>query len=392
MQNTTVHIPSLYSTWIEVDLDALVHNFKRLKEKVCSAEVIPVVKADAEGLGARNVALTLQKAGVKTFAVSHFTEALDLRKHGISADILVMNGLLPDQMSVAVDNGLQFFVFDEESLRNANRAAQTLGKKAIVHVKIEIGLGRLGILPAHAAALKKVADTMEWVSIVGVAAHLPSPDVPEHDDLSESERQEFLKAAAIFDPDHKGKWHLSASSATLRFPHMHLDAVRVGRLSWGVTQEDQPDWGLKPVGSYRTRLVQVKDLPKGHNVGYNMRFSAPRDIKLGVLPLGAVDGFLLPHRDTGYVLVGGKRCRLIGVCSCVSMVDVTDVDGVRAGDEVTIVGRQGDDYISISEFARFAGSSYGSVARKISYRIPRFYISQGKVVAGQLFGEKLDLG
>ena len=400
-------IPSIYTAWLEVDLDALVHNYRTIRDRVSPAEVIPVVKANAEGLGARMVALTLQRAGVETFAVSHFVEALDLRKHGVTAEILVMNGLLPEQVSVAVEQGFQFFVFDEESLRNAERAAADAamipavanrGIAAKVHVKVETGLGRLGILPGDAGALREVIDGLSHVTVVGVATHLQCPDVPEDDESTREQYRQFLQAARIIDPDHKTKWHVAASSATLRFPDMYLDAVRVGKLCWGVTNHEPVEWGLQPVGSFKTRLVQVKTLPAGHNVGYNMHRTLERDSKVGVIPMGVVDGFLPAHGDSGFVLVREKRCAILAVCSCQSTLDVTDVDSgppgrpAYAGEEVVLYGRQGDAYMSITEFSGHAGSGYGNVARKISHRIPRFYRQGGRMVAGEVFGELTEIG
>ncbi len=412
-------IPHRYTTWIEVDLDALVHNFRHTSEKVGPAQVIPVVKANAEGLGARVVSQELQGAGATMFAVSHFEEALNLLDHGIEADILVMNGLLRDQMKVAVASGFHFFIFDPESMRWADEIAKDAGKKAKVHVKVDTGMGRLGIMPEQAHSIKALIDSSDWVDLMGVAAHLPSPDVSEHDVLTGEQMNVFKQVARILDPNHKRMWHVAASSAVLRLPETYLDGVRVGKLSWGVLSSSPgglipgdvqaEDWDLQPVGSYKTRLVQVKSLPKGHNVGYGFRYTAETPMSLGVLPLGVVDGLLREHAGNGYVLIGGCRCKIVGVCSCVSMVDVTGVGGsgdsnyarpqagkstkggrrVMAGDEVVLVGKQGNDEITISEFAGFAGAGYGSVARKISARIPRFYKKAGKFVAGEVFGRRI---
>lgn len=378
----------MVSAWLEVDLDALIHNYRAISGRVRPAEVIPVVKANAEGLGARMVARTLQEEGVGMFAVSHFVEALDLRKHGITAGILAMNGLLPEQMTEAIEQGFQFFVFDQESLRDAQDAAVKAGKPAEVHVKVETGLGRLGVLPCDAKAMREAIDGLNHVKVVGVATHLQCPDVSEDDGSTRDQYRLFLETARIIDPGHKTKWHVAASSATLRFPEMYLDAVRPGKLCWGITNHEPVEWGLQPVGSLRTRLVQVKDLPAKHNVGYNMHRSLERDSKVGIIPMGVVDGFLPAHGDSGIVLVGGKRCPVLAVCSCESMVDVTGVPGARRGDEVTLYGSQGDAFLSITEFAKNAGSGYGNVARKISYRIPRFYRRGGRLVAGELLGER----
>jgi alanine racemase len=388
LNSPSTQLAALHSAWLEIDLDALLHNYHHSCEQVRPAQIIPVVKANAEGFGLRVIARELEQAGADMLAVSHFVEAPHLREHGVTADLLIMNGLFPRQMEAAVDAGFEFFVFDEQSMRAANEAAGNVNKKARVHIKVDTGLGRLGIMPGEARHVARLLEGLPQLNVVGLASHLAAPDASEHDEFTRRQYELFLQAAEALDPNHELLWHIAASSAVLRFPEMHLDAVRVGKLSWGVTGQAQPDWCLKPIASYKTRLVQVKTLPPGHNVGYNMRFSVDGPTRCGILPLGVVDGLRVGHAQEGRVLVHGQRCPILAVCSCELMIDVTAVPEAAAGDEVVLFGCQEGAELPLPEFAEFAGGNYGSVSRKIASRLPRHYYRAGKLAAVEVFGRR----
>ncbi len=390
-------MPKRYTAWVEVSLDTLIHNFKLINHKVKPAQVIPVVKANAEGLGAVIVSKELEQAGAQMLAVSHFEEACALITGGINTPIMVMNGLLPEQMKIATANDLHFFIYDSESAKWADEVAEQTGKKAKIHIKVDPGMGRLGIMPEQAYAIRQFIHSSDWLELKGIAAHLPSPDDPKHDDYTQEQIDTFMNTAKILDPNHDAIWHIAASSAVLRLPETYLDAVRVGKLSWGVPSSKIggilpsdvhiQNWDLRAVGAYKARLVQVKALPKGHNVGYGFGYTTQGEMLLGILPIGVVDGLSPKHAGHGYVLVKGFRCKIISVCSCVSMIDVTNVKQVATGDEVVLVGKQNCDEITISEFASFAETGYGGVARKIPARIPRFYKKANRFVAAEIFNK-----
>jgi alanine racemase len=384
--------PRHHSVWLDVDLDAMAHNYLYIKEQIAPAELIAVVKAYGLGTGGLVAARKLELLGASMLAVSNFHEATYLRKHGINCPILVMNGLLPAQMEVAVKQDLSFFGFDESSLRTADAIGQRLGKHARVHLKVDTGLGRLGFLPENAAAMRDVVSELSWIKIKGIASHQATPVQPEHDYFTRAQYDQFVEACLVLDPEHKIPRHFSSSNAVPRLPELNADAVRCQAIIWGYVHYLPVPWPLKPVASYKARLVQVKDLPAGHNVGYNFRYTTTRPTRLGVVPMGVVDGMKAEHSGGGYVLVRGTRCPVIGVCSCEMMIDVTDVaaaGGVRgaaeAGDEVVLFGTQGDETLSAIEFGWMGKSSFMSVLALISPRVPRLYWEGGKLVGSEIF-------
>lgn len=378
-----------FSSWLNVDLDALVYNFNYVTEKVAPAKVIAVIKANAIGHGARMVARTLAAAGAQMFAVSNFMEGIDLRKHGIDQPILVMNGLLPEQMEIAIEKDLSFFGFDEQAVRTANELARKAGKKARVHLKVDTGMGRLGILPDQAPKFAEVVKGLDWITVEGIASHLASPYNPEHDHFSRMQFELFVKACDILDPEHKAMRHFTASAGVLRFPEAYCDAVRFQALLYGLSRFWPMPWPLKPVACFKSRVVQVKTLPKGHNIGYNLHYTTPAETRLAIVPVGTADGLTTEHADTGHVLIHGMRCRILGVCLCEMMVDITDVPETKVGDEVVLIGTQGERAITAVDFATMGNTSYSNVLAKMSLRNPKVYWQGGKCVHIDVFAEPL---
>lgn len=377
-----------YSAWVDVNLDDLLWNYAFISEKVAPATVIPVIKGNALGFGSPVVSRALAGAGAELLAVSNLNEALEIRRHRVSTGILAMNGLLPTQMELAAREDITFFVFDEESMRAANECGRALKNRVRVHLKIDSGLGRLGFLPADALVIKRALDRMEWLDVTGVASHLASPYLDRDREFTYGQFHQFAEAASIVDPSHKAKWHLTASSGVLRYPDMHLDAVRTGCLLHGLSRVWPLPWDLKRHATYRARIVQVKDLPEGHNIGYlrpNRQFSVSKNTRIAIVPIGSHDGLTGAHADTGLVLVHGKRCRILGLASCQMMVDVSDIDPVMVGDEVVVYGKQGDDEITAFDCGAQVGSSYG-ITSTLHRRVPRIYWKGGTCVAIDVSG------
>jgi alanine racemase len=377
--------PSHHSAWLDVDLDTLAENFVYITFRIAPAKLIAVVKAYGLGTGILATARKLESLNPYMLAVSNFHEAAYLRKQGIKSPLLVMNGLLAAQMEIAVKLDLSFFVFDADSIRTADAVARRLGKRARVHLKVDTGLGRLGFLPEDAPAIREVLASCSSLDIEGLASHQATPIEPEHDYYTHAQYEKFMKAADVLDPSRAIPRHFSSSNAVPRLPEVNADAVRCQAIIWGCVHYLPLPWPLKPVASYKARLVQVKDLPAGHNVGYNFRYTTTRPTRLGVVPIGVVDGMKAEHINGGYVLVRGTRCPVIGVCSCESMIDVTDAPGAAAGDEVVLFGSQGTEALSAIEFGWMGKSSFMSVLTLISPRVPRLYWEGGKLVGSEVF-------
>ena len=377
-----------YSSRLDVDLDILAENYRYVARRVGPAKVIAVAKANGLGHGLQAVAETLASAGATTVGVSNFLEGRLLREHGLKAPVLVMNGLTEVQMASAIRGDLSFFVFDEASIRLANDLGRTAHKQARVHIKVDTGLGRLGIMPKDAKAIASVVAGMDWLSVEGVASHLASPYLPEHDEFSRRQLALFLEASRVLDPEHKSLWHLAASSGALRFPEMYLDAVRVGSVLYGIGRVWPIPWPVSPVASYKSTIIQVKPLPAGHNIGYRLHYQAPQDLRIAVVPVGTTDTLTGEHADAGFVLIHGHRCRILGICSCEMMVDVTTLCDAGAGDEVVIVGKQGEDQISVVETATWGNTSYANFMTRLPARVPRLYWKGGTLVGVEVYGER----
>jgi len=381
---TATRVPDHYSAWLEVDLDALAANFRYISEQIAPARLIAVVKANGMGLGLLATARRLEAEGAFMLAVSNFHEGLYLRKHGIRARLLIMTGLLPAQMAIAIREEIEFFGFDIGSLEAANDAATQLGKQALVHLKVETGLGRLGFLPDQAAEIRDALQGLEHISVLGIASHEATPIRAEDDGFTMHQYQAFLVACDVLDPEHRLLRHFSSSNAVPRLPQVNADAVRCQALIWGCVHYLPLPWPLRAVASYKARLVQVKDLPANHPVGYSFRYTTTRPTRLGVLPVGTVDGLKAEHINGGMVLVHGVRCPIIGVCSCVSMVDVTAVPAAVAGDEVVLIGAQDEAEINAVEFGWMGKSSFMGVLTLVAARIPRLYLEHGRVVGREV--------
>ncbi|MDP2873277.1 MAG: alanine racemase [Bacillota bacterium] len=379
--------PEHHSVWLDVDLDALAYNYLYIKKQIAPAELIAVVKAYGLGTGGLMAARKLESLGAYMLAVSNFHEGTYLRKHGVKSPILVMNGLLPAQIEIAVAQDLSFFGFDERSLRTADAVGRRLGKRARVHLKVDTGLGRLGFLPEDAPAIRDVVAGLRWVEVEGIASHEATPVKAEHDYFTRMQYEKFVQACRVLDPEHKVLHHFSSSNAVPRLPEVNADGVRCQAIIWGCVHYLPLPWPLKPVASYKARVVQVKDLPAGHNVGYSLRNTTTRPTRLGVVPMGVVDGMKAEHVGGGYVLVRGTPCPIIGVCSCEMMIDVTDVPapGAEAGDEVVLFGTQGPETLTAIEFGWMGKSSFMSVLALISPRVPRLYWEGGKLIGSEMF-------
>ena len=241
---------------------------------------------------------------------------------------------------------------------------------------------------------KKTLDQMDWLDATGVASHLASPYLDRDREFSYGQLHTFVGAASILDPSHEAQWHLAASSGIVRYPEMCLDGVRPGCLIHGLSRVWPLPWDLKRDATYKARVIQVKDLPAGHNVGYkraNRQFSVSKQTKAAIVPIGSHDGLTGAHADTGIVLLHGKRCRILGLASCQMMVDASALDSVKVGDEIVVYGRQGSDEITAFDCGAQVGISYGDVTGSLHRRIPRVYWKNGACVAIDVSGYVMGL-
>jgi len=368
-----------------VDTGALGHNFRELK-KIVGPEVavMAVVKADAYGHGDVEVSRALASMGCDCLGVAMVEEGLRLRRAGISIPVVVLGGVYPDQAREAVGLDLTPVVFDVDSARAIDAAARSAGLVRSVYVKIDTGMGRLGLLPAALNAFFEEFRKLGGLRLEGVMSHLAES---EAEDKTFTLRQIELFGECVagirsmgIDP---GVLSIANSAAAVELPASRLDLVRPGIMLYGSypsaceagSASLRSAVDLRPVMEVKTRVLQVKDLPAGAPVSYGRTFTAARPSRIAVLPMGYGDGLPRSLSGRGFALVRGRRAPVAGVvCMDFTMVDVTDIDGAASGDEAVIIGTQGRETLAAEEVARSAGTIAYELFCGISARVPRVYV------------------
>lgn len=369
-------------TWVEIDLDRLVANYRAVSDHLPSGvTVMAVVKADAYGHGAARVAGALQAAGAKTFGVAITEEAVELRDAGVSGAILVFGGGFPGQEETFVELGLTPTVYDMGAVERLSNAAQA--KKQIVgyHLKLDTGMGRLGIGPEDVAGFVKEAASHKGARLEGVFSHLSSAD---EDDLAYTRQQIRIYTKAVDAIEAAGHRHIvrhvANSAGTLLHSGSWFDMVRAGLSLYGIhPSRYRGTVELAPVMSFKTRIAFVKTVPVGTALGYNRTFKTDRPSIIATLPVGYADGLARLASNKGHVLIGGEQAPIVGNISMdTTLVDITDIPGADPGDVAVLIGTQGDATISAREAGRWASTIPYEVVCRITARVPRIYLSTGE--------------
>lgn len=367
---------ALRPTRAEISIAAIAHNLGYVKSR-CEAQVLAVVKADAYGHGMARVAKGLAgQPGLLGFGVALAEEGLDLRLAGIGGPILVLNGVYGGAHRRVLDADLWPVVYDIDEVRAFAEAADgPFG----VHLKVDTGMSRLGVPFYELDAFLDALDGVPNARLDGVMTHLASADVDEDAAGAQTFEQlaRFEQAmSAIRARGHAPKWvHAANSAGTLRFPRAQYDMVRTGVVLYGVSPDGQVDAQLKPAMRLRSEVIALRHLRPGDAVGYNGTFVAERPLRLATVPVGYGDGIMRTLSNRGSMLVGGMRCPIVGNVSMdLTTLDVSEVEGVSVGDEVVILGEQGDEVIHAEELAGWAGTIGYEVLTNISRRVPRVYV------------------
>ena len=376
-------------TWAEVDLSALRHNFRILSEHVSpKALVCAVVKCDAYGHGALECAQALEAEGAKWFGVTNPSEGLVLRNGGIEGRILLLSGFWQGEEDTVLEHDLTPAVWTEGHLQWLDAAARHRGRSKVpVHLKIDTGMSRLGVRWNELPTLLPKLFHARRLSTEGVWSHLASSEVVDAFD-AQAQIASFEQALTYL-ADEGVKWkyrHLANSAAVASRPSTWYDMVRPGLLLYGHclplshTNHSQPDvhlqLDLKPVLSWKTRVVDVRRVPAGQGVGYGSTFTTRKPSLLATIPVGYGDGYLRALSNRGRALVRGEYAPIAGNVSMdLTIIDVSKIPGVAVGDTVTLIGNDGGKTISVEELARHYRSIPYEVMCGISKRVPRKYIS-----------------
>ncbi|HXG41613.1 MAG TPA: alanine racemase [Dehalococcoidia bacterium] len=375
--------------WAEVDLDALSHNVRALKARAQGAQLWAVVKANAYGHGALAISRAALDAGADGLCVVCLEEAEELRAGGIEAPILVMGPSEPSQARRLVELGVIPTVAGRELALALADAAAALGVVQPVHLKVDTGLHRFGLPPHEAIALARFLRQVPTLRVEGLFTHFASAEDGDKTFTLEQYRL-FLSVAAELD------WvpvrHVSNTATILDMPEMSLEMVRPGVGVYGCYPAGpRSDVELRPVLSLKSRIVRLTWLEPGESVSYGRTWRARRRSLVGLVTCGYADGLPRVLSNRGWMLVRGRRVPVIGrVCMDMCMVDVTEVPDVAVGDEVVIIGRQGEDELRVEEMASLCDTISYEILCGIGPRVPRLFLRQGRVVGRELRRPHLD--
>ncbi len=376
-------------TWAEVDLDCIRHNFFEIK-KHTDAKICCVIKADAYGHGAVELAKEYENAGAYYFAVSNLDEALQLRNAKITTPILVFGYVPITDVSVLAENNITQCVY---SLDYAEKLSSECVKQNVeikVHIKIDTGMSRLGFLYQNPDTDFNSIDEIhsacksKGLKAEGIFTHFAMADEGK-DDNTLKQLSSFNDLISKLDIKFKIV-HASNSGAIEDFSVAHLDMVRAGIILYGLSPSSsiRNNFDLKPALSLKSVISHVKHIKKGSGVSYGHDFHAEKDMLVATVPIGYADGYSRVLANSGHLLVNGKRRKIIGrICMDQLMIDLEDDTSVRIGDIVTVIGVDGNEQISTDEIAELRGTINYEVVCDIGARVPRFYIKNGIEVASQ---------
>ncbi len=362
------------STWLEIDLGAIRNNIQQIKS-ITHRPVMAVIKANGYGHGLVEVGRCVSAAGAAWLGVARIDEALVLRQAGVTLPVLVLGYTAPERVSEAIAQKITLAVPNPDLALAYAAQARAAGQVLPVHVKIDTGMGRLGVFPEDGLAFARLIAESAELRLAGIFTHLARADEPALDttgwQLSRfASLIDALQSAGLRPP----LVHAANSAASLYFPEAYYDLVRPGIAVYGL--HPSPD-ALLPEGfrtalTWKARLASVKELPAGHGVGYNYRYVTGKPERIGVIPVGYADGFR--RRLGNFALVGGRQVPVVGgVCMDQCMLQLDTVPEAKIGDEVVLIGRQGDAVITAEMVGEVWGTVNYDVVCGLAARVPRVY-------------------
>jgi len=378
--------PHIRPTWAEINLDNIAHNVQAIKELLRpDCEIIAVVKANAYGHGAVEVAQTALEAGATRLAVSILDEAIELRQAGIAAPILVLGYTPTAQGVVAATWNISLTVYEAQQALALVQSARTGGASLKVHLKVDTGMSRIGAQPQEVLPLARMLQKLDGCELEGIFTHFAKADEEDSTPtLLQLERFQTvltqLEQAGIPIP----LAHCANSAATMRFPASHMAAVRLGIAMYGYYPSEickSQAVELRPAMTLKTTVAHAKWLPANTAISYGGRFITERPSYIITLPIGYADGLSRGLSNKGEVLVAGHRVPLVGtICMDQCMADATRVPQVAVGDEVIVWGEEQGQVLSACEVADHIGTIVYEITSLVSRRVPRVYLRRGKVV------------
>ncbi|PRY12034.1 alanine racemase [Pontibacter ummariensis] len=381
----------LHTSYLELSKSALQNNIQFLKQQIApQVQLSSVIKGNAYGHGIEQFAPLAQECGINHFSVFSTDEAHRLLQAlPQRATIMILGFIDEAAMEWVVANEIEFFVFDVERLAEAIEAAKKTGKKAKVHLELETGMNRSGFDRTnlvHAQAMLR--NNKEHLLLQGVCTHLAGAESLQNHERVLRQQEIFAKALQrLRGQGHApNQRHVACSAAMISYPESHLDMVRVGIMQYGLwpspetyrqfigQHEDKVD-PLQRVISWKSRVMGLKHVPQGEYIGYGTSFQAPRDMNLALIPVGYSCGYSRSLSNQGQVLVRGHRASVVGIVNMnMMMVDVTNIPEAGRGDEVILLGKQGDEVITVASFGELSTQLNYELLTRLPLTIPRYVV------------------
>lgn len=369
----------------EVDLGAIEHNYREIRRNIDDdVSICGVIKADGYGHGALPVAKYLNELGVESFAVAASHEAVALRKQGIKGEILVLGFTAKEDYPDLIRYNVTQTIFREDMAVTLSEVAMSMGQKAKIHIKIDTGMGRIGFTPEECNL-----DVVERISrlplliLDGIFSHFSKADERDKEySVAQLDRYLAFTQALKDRGVVANKYHLSNSAGLIDLKKAHFDMVRVGIALYGLYPSDEVSkelYHLKPVLSLKSNVIMVKEVAPGTSISYGGTYITKAPTIVATIPVGYGDGYPRALSSKGHVLIRGVRCPIIGrVCMDQFMVDATGVKEVEVGDTVTLIGQDGNEFISVEEIALHMDTINYEVVCQLGKRIPRVYLKDQK--------------
>ena len=378
--------------WAEIDLAAYAHNIRALRQITqAGARLMAVVKANGYGHGAVEISRVALASGAELLGVARLDEAIELRQAGIAAPILIFGATLPEETDLLLDHHLTQAVFSPAMAAALGEQALRSGKVLPVHVKVDTGMGRLGIVANHETTSptdfdpdQKRLDEVETIfrlpglEVAGLFTHFATADSADKA-YAELQLERFqrltdaLRGRGIEVPFN----HVANSAALIDMPNSHCDLVRPGIATYGLypsAEVSRDRLELRPVLQWKTRVIHLKQVPAGFGVSYGITYRTPTPTTLATVAVGYADGLSRSLSSRGQMLVGGRRVPIVGrVCMDLTLLDVGAVSDIAVGDEAVIIGRQGDQELTADEMASLLDTINYEVVTSIAARVPRIY-------------------
>lgn len=387
-----MELDTIKRTWAEINLDAVEANFKAIRNHIGNVKICCVVKADGYGHGAQKLAHLYSKLGAEHFAVSNIDEAVELRESGLTEPLLVL-GFTPVALAAKLSAyKISQAVYGLDYARELSKACEKSGVSVDVHIKVDTGMSRIGFMcqsfPEDEASLDEIEEVckLKGLKIRGIMAHFSVADEGEAGkEYTEKQFENFeytVKALGergiTFDIVHHAN-----SGAVEYYPQTHKSMVRAGIILYGLDPNPSLESTLQltPVMTLKSKVAFVKKLRKGSAVSYGRTFVADKDMVVATIPIGYADGYFRSFSAEGYMSIKGKKAKILGrVCMDQTIIDVTDIEDVKIGDDVVIFSDGKDGAPTVNELAKFADTINYEIICAVSKRVPRVYRKNGKIV------------